>query len=160
MNYSSSGFFVFWKRDLKIIKRGSRKANRVGTNFNLYYMKKMFFIAFLSVVALVSSCKKSDSPAENDIFVGTYKGSVSFTKDGDKKSSDSGSVTVVKTGDSYYFRFSDGIENLSGVNFKRESETLVNVDFKQGVQYIKVTASSLSMLYMKDGKTWTADAKR
>lgn len=117
-------------------------------------------MAFLSITALVTSCKKSDSPAENDIFVGTYKGSISFKAEGNDKSAENGSVTVVKTGDSYYFRFSDGIEDLSGVKFKKESEKLINVDFQNGVQYIEVTASSLKMLYMKDGKTWKANAKR
>lgn len=123
-------------------------------------VKNLFFVAFLSLVGMVTSCSKSDSPAENDIFVGTYKGSISFTEGNNVNKADDGSVTVVKTGNSYYFRFSNDIENLSGVSFKKESETLVNVDFQDGIKYIKVTASSLSMLYMKDGKTWTANAKR
>lgn len=95
------------------------------------------------------------------MFVGTYKGSISFKGESGDKSAENGSVTVVKTGDTYYFRFSDGIEDLKGVEFKKEGDnTLVNVDFKDGVQYIRITASSLSILYMKDGKTWTANAKR
>lgn len=123
-------------------------------------MKKFLFMAFLSLATLVTSCKKSESPAENDIFVGTYNGNISFKSKESNKSTNEGSVTVVKTGDSYYFRFSDGIEDLSGVKFKKESETLTNLDFQDGAQFIKVTASSLKMFYMKDGKTWTADAKR
>lgn len=124
-------------------------------------MKKLFFLAFLSLATIFVACKKDESPADNDVFVGTYDGRISFKKEGEPlKSFDNGSVTVVKAGDTYYFRFSDGIEDLKGVEFKKESETLINVDFQDGIKYIKVTASALSMLYMKDGKTWTANATR
>ena len=128
-------------------------------------MKKLFTLVTLICISLVAfssiSCSKNDDPADNDLFVGTYKGKISFLKGEEKKSFDNGSVTVVKTGNDYYFRFSDGIEDLKGVSLKKEGDnTLVNIDFKEGVQYIKIDASSLTMLYTTDGKTWTANAKR
>ena len=128
-------------------------------------MKKIFTLVTLiclSIVAFSSiSCSKKDDPADNDLFVGTYKGSISYLKGNEKKSFDNGSVTVVKAGNDYYFRFSDGIEDLKGVSFKKEGDnTLLNVDFQDGVKYIKINASSLTMLYTTDGKTWTANAKR
>ena len=125
-------------------------------------MKKfltLFSVICLSVLAF--SCSKKDDPADNDLFVGTYKGSISYLKGNEKKSFDNGSVTVVKAGNDYYFRFSDGIEDLKGVSFKKEGDnTLLNVDFQDGVKYIKINASSLTMLYTTEGKTWTANAKR
>ena len=129
-------------------------------------MKKLFTLVTLICISLVAfssiSCSKNDDPADNDLFVGTYKGKISFLKGEEKKSFDNGSVTVVKTGNDYYFRFSDGIEDLKGVSFKKEGDNkLVNIDFEDGVQYIKIDASSLIMLYTnKDGKIWTANAKR
>ena len=128
-------------------------------------MKKLFTLVTLICISLVAfssiSCSKNDDPADNDLFVGTYKGKISFLKGEEKKSFDNGSVTVVKTGDDYYFRFSDGIEDLKGVSFKKEGDNrLVNIDFEDGVKYIKIDASSLTMLYTTDGKTWTANAKR
>ena len=128
-------------------------------------MKKLFTLVTLICISLVAfssiSCSKNDDPADNDLFVGTYKGKISFLKGEEKKSFDNGSVTVVKTGNDYYFRFSDGIEDLKGVSFKKEGDnTLVNIDFEDGVKYIKIDASSLTMLYTTDGKTWTANAKR
>ena len=128
-------------------------------------MKKLFTLVTLICISLVAfssiSCSKNDDPADNDLFVGTYKGKISFLKGEEKKSFDNGSVTVVKTGNDYYFRFSDGIEDLKGVSFKKEGDhTLVNVDFQDGVKFIKINASSLTMLYTTDGKTWTANAKR
>ena len=128
-------------------------------------MKKLFTLVTLICISLVAfssiSCSKNDDPADNDLFVGTYKGKISFLKGEEKKSFDNGSVTVVKTGNDYYFRFSDGIEDLKGVSFKKEGDnTLVNIDFQDGVKYIKIDASSLTMLYTTDGKTWTANAKR
>ena len=125
-------------------------------------MKKfltLFSVICLSVLAF--SCKKNDDPADNDLFVGTYKGSISFSNGKEKKAVDNGSVTVVKAGSDYYFRFSDGIEDLKGVSFKKEGDNnLVNVDFQDGLKIIRITASSLYILYTTDGKTWTANASR
>ena len=128
-------------------------------------MKKIFTLVTLiclSIVAFSSiSCSKKDDPADNDLFVGTYKGSISYLKGNEKKSFDNGSVTVVKAGNDYYFRFSDGIPDLKGVSFKKEGDnTLVNIDFQDGLKIIRITASSLYILYTTDGKTWTANAKR
>ena len=128
-------------------------------------MKKILTVVTLiclSIVALsFTSCSKKDDPADNDLFVGTYKGSISFSNGNEKKAVDNGSVTVVKAGNDYYFRFSDGIEDLKGVSFKKEGDNnLVNVDFQDGLKISRITASSLYILYTTDGKTWTANAKR
>ena len=128
-------------------------------------MKKIIALVSVICLSLVAfsciSCSKNDDPADNDLFVGTYKGKISLLKGEEKKFVDNGSVTVVKTGNDYYFRFSDGIEDLKGVSFKKEGDhTLVNIDFEDGVKFIKINASSLTMLYTTDGKTWTANAKR
>ena len=76
-------------------------------------MKRIFSLATLIclfIVALTSiSCSKTDDPADNDIFVGTYKGRITYSGDKIKKSADNGSITVIKAAGSYYFRFSDGI---------------------------------------------------
>ena len=128
-------------------------------------MKKLFTLVTLICISLVAfssiSCSKNDDPADNDLFVGTYKGKISYTNGQVQKAADNGAVTVVKTGNDYYFRFSDGIEDLKGVSFKKEGDnTLVNIDFQDGVKFIKINASSLTMLYTTEGKTWTANAKR
>ena len=128
-------------------------------------MKKFFTLVTLVCISLVAfssiSCSKNDDPADNDLFVGTYKGKISYTNGQKQKAADNGAVTVVKTGNDYYFRFSDGIEDLKGVSFKKEGDhTLVNIDFEDGVKFIKINASSLTMLYTTEGKTWTANAKR
>lgn len=119
---------------------------------------KILSILFLMFVAV--SCSKDDNPADNNVFVGTYNGSVGYIDGDESIDTNDGAVTVVKTGNSYYFRFSNSIPDLTGVSFQEQENTLVNVDFEDGVQYIKVTASSLTMLYMKDGKTWSANATR
>lgn len=116
----------------------------------------------LIIVAISSvSCSKNDDPADNDLFVGTYKGNISYRDADGKKSADNGSVTVVKAGGEYYFRFSDGIPDLKGVRFKKDGDhTLVNIDLKEGLHFVRIDASSLTILYTKDNKVWTADAKR
>ena len=125
-------------------------------------MKKIIALVSVICLSLVAfSCSKNDDPADNDLFVGTYKGKISFLKGEEKKSVDNGSVTVVKTGNDYYFRFSDGIPDLKGVSFKKEGDnTLVNVDLQDGVKIIRINASSLNILYTTDGKTWIANASR
>ena len=128
-------------------------------------MKKIFALVSVICLSLVAfsciSCSKKDDPADNDLFVGTYKGKVSYSDSQQKKSADNGAVTVVKTGNNYYFRFSDGIPDLKGVSFKKEGDnTLVNIDLLDGVKIIRINASSLNILYTTDGKIWTANAKR
>ena len=128
-------------------------------------MKKLFTLVTLICISIVAfssiSCSKNDDPADNDLFVGTYKGKISYTNGQEQKVADNGAVTVVKTGNDYYFRFSDGIEDLKSVSFKKEGDnTLVNVDLQDGLKVIRINASSLYILYTTEGKTWTANAKR
>ena len=125
-------------------------------------MKKIIALVSVICLSLVAfSCSKNDDPADNDLFVGTYKGKISYSNGDEKKSADNGAVTVVKTGNDYYFRFSDGIPDLKGVSFKKEGDnTLVNIDLKDGVKIIRINASSLNILYTTDGKTWIANASR
>ena len=128
-------------------------------------MKKIFTLVTLiclSIVAFSSiSCSKKDDPADNNLFVGTYKGKITYSDGKEKKAADDGSVTVVKAGNDYYFRFSDGIPDLKGVSFKKEGDnTLVNIDLQEGVKLIRIDASSLKILYTQDGKIWTANGNR
>ena len=128
-------------------------------------MKKIIALVSVICLSLVAfsciSCSKNDDPADNDLFVGTYKGKVSYSDSQQKKSADNGAVTVIKTGNDYYFRFSDGIPDLKGVSFKKEGDNiLVNVDLQDGLKVIRINASSLNILYTTDGKTWIANAKR
>lgn len=118
--------------------------------------------AVLCLVFVATSCSKDDDPADNDLFVGTYDGSVSFKEDGETTSSDDSSVTVVKVGNNYNFEFNkSGIPILSGVKFKEDGDNgMINLDFEDGLQVIRITESRLNILYSKDGKTWTANATR
>ena len=46
-------------------------------------MKKLFTLVTLICISIVAfssiSCSKKDDPADNDLFVGTYKGKISYT---------------------------------------------------------------------------------
>ena len=124
--------------------------------------KAMRIFAVICLTLAVFSCSKNDDPADNDLFVGTYEGSVSYLEDGSNISSDDSSVTVVKAGNNYNFNFNEsGIPMLTGVEFKEDGDnTLINVDFEEGLHVIRITASSLNILYSKDGQTWTANCTR
>ncbi len=125
-------------------------------------MKKILSIMaiVLLTVSLFTSCKKDDDPADNDLFVGTYRGSVSYNTDGETISKDNGSVTVVKIGDKYNFAFSDAIPDITGVEFAKENDnTYINIG-GDATSYIRINASTLKILYVKDGKRWGADCTR
>lgn len=106
------------------------------------------------------SCSDDDSPADNDIFVGTYDGFVSYSNGESNTSEENGKVTVVKVGNNYNFNFSNSIPSITGVEFERDGEMLVNVN-SSDIQYIRVTASTLQILYTEnDNDVWTANCSR
>ncbi len=125
-------------------------------------MKKYLsgIMSILLAGVLLVSCSKDDDPADNDLFVGTYTGRVSYISDGETKSNDNGNVRVVKVGNNYNFIFSDGIPDLTGVQFKKEGDnTVVSIDDDES-KIIRITASKLNIGYAKDGAIWTADCTR
>lgn len=125
-------------------------------------MKKyIFFLSLLFASSLVFvGCSKDDDPADNDVFVGTYNGRVTYNKDGESKSNDNGKVTVVKAGSDYNFVFSDGIPDLTGVRFRKDGDnTVISIDEGEA-KAIRITASSLTIGYAKDGAVWTANCSR
>lgn len=126
----------------------------------LKYLSVAFFACFI-----LASCSKDDDPADNDFFAGTYHGTISYTggdSGGDVSSMD-GSVTVTKiaSGTKYNFAFSNGIPNLNGIEFEKKGDNvLINVGGQDGINFIKVDADHLEILYLKGGKKWTADCDR
>lgn len=125
-------------------------------------MKKYIFGLALLVAASLSfvGCSKDDDPADNDLFIGTYKGRITYNKEGESKSNDNGSVTVVKAGSDYNFVFSDGIPDLTGVRFKKDGDNAVISIDQEEAKAIRITASSLTIGYAKDGAVWTANCSR
>lgn len=123
-------------------------------------MKKMLkLLGVLSfAILLVAACSDDDDPKDNDLFVGTYKGKVSYTKSGTKISEKEGSVTVIKTGDKYTFKFSDDIPTLKSIKIKK-GENKFDIGWGEG-SLITIDAKSLKILMIKDGARWTADCKR
>ena len=117
-------------------------------------------IMFLSSSALIS-CNNDDDPADNDIFVGTYDGHISYDNgDGEPIYAGDGSVTVVKAGNNYNFLFSNGIPDITGVEFEKNGETIINVG-NTDFHYIRVTANTLQILYTEnEDDVWTANCTR
>lgn len=122
---------------------------------------KIIALLFISIFAL-SACSKDDDPADNDLFIGTYDGTVGFSStddsDADVASSD-GSVTVSKVGDNYTFNFSNGIPTLGDIEMEKgDNNTIVIGNGALGT--ITVTESSLNILYTRDGRSWSANCDR
>lgn len=122
------------------------------------YLSGIMLVLLTSVLSV--ACSKDDDPADNDLFIGTYKGKVSYMTNDEVKSSDNGSVTVVKAGNDYNFVFSDGIPDLTGVRFKRDGDnSVISID-EDEAKAIRITANRLTIAYAKDGAVWSADCTR
>ncbi|MDX1363185.1 hypothetical protein [Arenibacter latericius] len=117
---------------------------------------KFLSLLFITTV-LIASCSKDNDPTDDDLFVGTYKGSVSYNNsDSDKSiSSDNGSVTLVKVGDNYNFNFSDGIPSLTGIKMEKNQSVLISLDGT-----IKIDEGTLIIGYKKDNENWAANCDR
>lgn len=126
-------------------------------------MKTVFKILSILLVTtfIFSSCSKDDDPVDNDIFVGTYEGRVSYSGDGTNIAERDGSVRVVKVGgDNYNFMFSDGIPNLMDITMQKGSNNNLIFGEEGEMAFIRITESSLTIAYTADGETWTANCSR
>src|SRR5690606_3794716 len=125
-------------------------------------MKKFKLLGAMIIATLMFtavSCSKDDDPADNDFFVGTYTGDISFNDGGETIVDEDGRVTVVKVGDSYSFDFGSGIPNITGVKFQEKGDNSY-ISIGDGVTGITVDANSLTMLVTNNEGTWTANCTR
>lgn len=124
-------------------------------------MKKTIQIFSMLMIAMtiMVSCKKDKDPATTDFFVGTYKGDVSYKKGETNIVRSDGKITVSKVGETYSFYFGDNIPDITGVKFEKQGDNSY-VSIGSGLTGITIDASSLTMLVVRDGATWTANCKR
>ena len=116
-----------------------------------------FFSVVFFVTAILVSCSKDNDPVDDNVFVGTYRGSVSYS-DSDSNtniSTDDGRVTLVKVGDNYNFDFSDGIPSLTGIKIDKNENIFVSSDGG-----ITIDEGNLIIAYTKDSEVWGADCNR
>lgn len=130
---------------------------------NIIDMKKSLLFLSLALVAVLifSSCSKNTSPTDSDIFIGTYKGPISYVSADQsvKKSDDNGSVTVSKIGSTYNFAFGSDIPNINGVKFQKSDDgTYISVG--SGLTGITIDAHNLKLAVSNSDGTWTADCTR
>jgi hypothetical protein len=122
----------------------------------------IFMLIFCTAMT-ISSCSDDDDPANNDFFAGTYKGSVSYNDGGSTNTStNDGSVFVTKiaSGTKYNFAFSNSIPNLNGIEFEQKGDNTLVMIGSTATSYIRIDNNELKILYIKDGKTWTANCTR
>lgn len=118
-----------------------------------------FLLILLAMPLVFLACSKDDDPADNDLFVGTYDGSITYNNGSTSISTETGKVTVIKTGNNYNFKFSDGIPDLNGVEFEKRENEVISIGSTES-KYIRITASTLTIGFLKDGATWTASCSR
>ncbi|WP_185289541.1 hypothetical protein [Chryseobacterium lactis] len=125
---------------------------------------KILGVLMLLITAFsFSSCSRDDDPVNNDFFAGTYKGKISYN-DGSSTniSTDNGSVFVTKiaSGTKYNFAFSNSIPDLNGIEFEQKGDHSLVMIGSSGTSYIRIDNNELKILFIKDGKTWTANCTR
>ena len=142
---------------MKLSVQKNSKRSRLKNPFRFLGLLVLLF----SLISL-TSCSRDDDPADNDFFAGTYNGSISYNDGTTSISKDNGSVFVTKiaSGTKYNFRFSDGIPDLNGVEFKKEGDNVLIMVGGSATSYIRIDNKDLKILYMSNGKTWTANGTR
>ncbi len=128
--------------------------------------KSMKLLSLLFVVLFaVSACSKDDDPADNDIFVDEYRGTISYVNKNDSQKNvapTEGKVTVTKVGGSNYsFIFDSEIPDILNVKMQKgDNNKLFLEDGKLGL--ISIDADQLTIGYSStdEGETWTANCKR
>ncbi|WP_295116496.1 hypothetical protein [uncultured Chitinophaga sp.] len=114
----------------------------------------------LLAVFIFSSCSKDKDPADTDLFAGTFRGNIGYIDNEKNISQDNGSVFVTKVGANYNFRFSDGIPDLTGVEFTRSDDNTYTSTGSNGTGIITINKDQLSIAFTRDGRAWSADCQR
>ena len=142
---------------MKLSVQKNTKSSGLKNSFRFVGLLVLLF----SLISL-TSCSRDDDPADNDFFAGTYKGSISYNDGTNSISKDNGSVFVTKiaSGTKYNFRFSDSIPDLNGIEFEKNGDNVLVMVGSTATSYIRIDNNELKILYIKDGKTWTANATR
>lgn len=120
---------------------------------------KMIGAIMIASLLFVTACSEDDDPVNNDFFVGTYNGTITFNNGEETINDSDGRVTVIKVGSSYTFDFGTGIPNITGVKFEESGENTY-ISIGEGLTGITITANSLDMLVSNGDGTWTADCSR
>ncbi len=117
---------------------------------------KALGLCILAAVFIVS-CSKDNDPVDDNLFVGTYNGSISYSQADSNTNiaTDNGRVTLVKVGNSYNFDFSDGIPSLTGIQMEKNENIFVSSD-----GLITIDEGNLIIAYTEDGEIWGADCSR
>lgn len=123
------------------------------------FMLSIVGVLLLSTLVF-SSCSKDTDPADVDVFAGTFRGKIGYTDAEKNISQDNGSVFVTKVGTRYNFRFSDGIPDLTGVDFERKDDNTLTSVGSDGTGLITINKDRLVIAFARSGRNWSADCGR
>ncbi|MRG47300.1 hypothetical protein GFS24_19415 [Chitinophaga sp. SYP-B3965] len=123
------------------------------------FMLKIVGVLLLSALVF-SACSKDTDPADVDVFAGTFRGKIGYIDAEKNISQDNGSIFVTKVGTRYNFRFSDGIPDLTGVDFERKDDNTLTSIGSDGTGLITINKDRLVITFARSGRNWSADCGR
>lgn len=148
--------FLYICADLNLIK--------VVLNCIMKKLLTALSVCFLFFTLLSCSKNESDSSendsSESEELIATYTGQIVFLEGTNYISNPKGTVKMVKRGDVYDFRFSDGISDLKDISLEQKDGLIKNTDFKDGERVINLMNNQLTVLYTRDSKTWIATTSK
>lgn len=111
----------------------------------------------------VAAC--AEDLADKDLFIGAYKGKVTYLKPKEKISirENMGKVTIGKVGSLYDFYFSNNIPTISGVKMEGAGGKFSGIVLtNEENSLIKIENGHLKLNYVKGilEETWTADCTK
>lgn len=123
------------------------------------FMLKIVGVLLLSALVF-SACSKDTDPADVDVFAGTFRGKIGYVDAEKTINQDNGSVFVTKVGTRYNFRFSDGIPDLTGVDFEKKDDNTLTSIGSDGTGLITINKDRLVITFARSGRSWSADCGR
>ncbi len=136
----------------------------------MHILKRKFSIVLKSVVILTLlvsfSCSSDDDGGNGgaegtvivslpDSAVGEYTGELSYTSGALPTENDSGTATIVKTGDNVYkITFSDGVPELTGFRFIASNGNFTSASTGNSSEGVSINGSSLSVGVTEGTSNW------
>lgn len=114
---------------------------------------------FFILLFFAFSCRNNENIADLNEFTGVFEGFIEYDFGELRIENPEGSVEVTEDGDSYIFTFSDEIPEISGLEFERKDNVIMNKDATEDF-LIRLTPNTLQIIFSEGDEYWEAECLR